>query len=69
MVSLESPSSVEYRIKKIFFFNFRFLQGVIEVKSFVNIRCISAVFIHIFDQIFVNFDQIFVNFVKKRLKF
>ena len=30
LVSLESLSSVEYRIKKIFF-KFRYLQGVIEV--------------------------------------
>ena len=34
----------------------------------MNIRRNSAVFIHIFDQIFVNFDQFFVNFAKIMLK-
>ena len=36
LVSLESLSSVEYRIKK--FFEFRFLQGVIEVQTFEKIE-------------------------------
>ena len=46
LVSLESSSSVENGIKKIFLFCF--LQGVIQVYTSEKIRVNSVVFIHIF---------------------
>ena len=53
MVSVERPSSAENGIKKIVC-NFCLLQGVIEVRTFVNSSRNSVVSIHIFV-----FDQIF----------
>ena len=63
MVSLGRPSSVEYGIRKIFF-QFSLFIGSYQDLRFCEYIRNSAVFIHIFDQIFDNFDQIFVNFAK-----
>ena len=49
------------------FFTFAFHRELSRFK-YVNIRRNSAVFIHFFEQIFVNFDQIFVNIAQNMLQ-
>ena len=49
------------------FFTFAFHRELSRFK-YVNIRRNSAVFIHFFEQIFVNFDQIFVINAQNMLK-
>ena len=58
--------TVQRRIwnKKDFFFQFSLFIGSYQDLRFCEYIHNSAVFIHIFDQIFDNFDQIFVNFAK-----
>ena len=62
VVSLESPSSVEYGIKKFFsvFASYRQLWR----SKILWILDVIQLFFHIFDQIFINFDQVFVNIAK-----